>query len=160
MALPIGVVTEEFYPREGRLAVERAEERVQPLGRGEAHVEIEVEPRRELADLLLAVVVEGNRGSPIAERLERREDEVLLAEEGETLVERPALVERPSDLERRARRVNRALAAIDIDLGARVVWLRFVARVRLEHLRVVFDRLGARRHFPRRLRLLRERKVR
>ena len=56
----VTVTTGEFIAGELAAAIERTDEPVNTLGRGDAEVEIEIGPEGELAEFVVAVVVEGD----------------------------------------------------------------------------------------------------
>jgi hypothetical protein len=70
----------EFEASARTAAIERAEEGVDPLGRGQTQVEIEVEAGGDHRLLIVAVVVEGDDVAPIAEGEKAGKERVLLAD--------------------------------------------------------------------------------
>ncbi|NJO38021.1 MAG: hypothetical protein HC871_10930 [Rhizobiales bacterium] len=73
------------------------------------------------------------------------EHQVLLAEQVGALPERTDLIERLAQLDQRTLRVDRGLAAIDVDLGFALVGLVLVAGIGLERILV---ELGLARALP------------
>ena len=91
-------------------------------------IDVDIQPGRDLGDILAVVVVVGDRRPPVAVDGEAREQRILFAQEGAALFVRAGGVLLAAQLERGARRLDRALGAVDIDLPLSLVAV-FVLRV-------------------------------
>ena len=106
----------------------RREEGVYAFGAGDLEVDVEVQPGRDLGNILAVVFVVGDRRPPVAVDGEARQQRIQLTQEGAALVVCAGGVLLAAELERRARRLDRALRAVDVDLLLGIVF-RFVLRI-------------------------------
>ena len=145
-AVDPGVAAADFAAGEIGALVERGEEGVNAFSGGELEIDIQVEPGGDLGQFVGAIVVEGDRGAPVAIDIKRGQYRVQLTQEGRGFPERAAAIDFAAQFDHRARRLNRELAAVDFKLLVEIVNLIRVGRVGSEGVRVMFDLAGARVH--------------
>ena len=88
------------------------------FGAGDLEVDVDVQPGRDLGDILAVVVVVGDRRPPVAVDGEARQQRIQLTEEGAALVVFAGGVLLATQLERRARRLDGGLRAVDVDVAS------------------------------------------
>ena len=133
------IVAEKFAARKLALAVERPHDCVNTFRRGETVVEIEIEPRRHLADFHRAIVVEGDRRAPIAINIELVIGRIERPQEGARFAQGAGGVKFAARFDQRAGCGEGRFAAIDLELRIGIVAGIFIGGIRLKHASVMLD---------------------
>ncbi|MBK6658770.1 MAG: hypothetical protein IPG43_11730 [Proteobacteria bacterium] len=151
IAEAVALVAAEFDARHAAdlVAVQRAQEGVNALGGGEAQIDIEIEARRHVGGVDLAVVVVGGAEAEIAVDQQLRPRRVLVAEDGDAVAYRARLVHGVTPFNRRARTDDGALVAVDGELRLDIVGFVGIARIGAEQFTADLGGLRLGRHLHR-----------
>ena len=130
---PSRVVAAELEAGEFCILLKRREEGVYAFGAGDLEVDVEVQPGRDLGNILAVVLVVGERRPPVAVDGEAREQRILFTQQGAALVVCAGRVLLAAQLKQRARRLDRRFGAVDVDLPLGIV-AGFVLRIGAEKI--------------------------
>ena len=108
--------------------MKRREEGVNSLGAGDLEVDVEVQPGRDLGNFLAVVLVVGERCPPVSVDGKAREQRILFTQQGAARLVCARRILLAAQLEQRARRLDRFLGAVDVDLHLGIV-AGFVLRI-------------------------------
>ena len=84
--LPIAAAAAELVAGEFCIVLKRREEGVYSFGAGDLEVDVDVQPGRDLGNIIAVVLVVGDRRPPVAVDGEARDQRILFTQEGAALV--------------------------------------------------------------------------
>ena len=113
--------------------LKRREEGVDAFGAGDLEVDVEIQPGRDLGNILAVVPVISERRPPVAVDGKTGEQRIFFAQQGAALVVCAGCILLATQLKQRARRLDRCFGAIDVDLPLGIV-AGFVLRIGAEKI--------------------------